>query len=96
MTPEGRVKAKVVLALKASGHWYTYSTTHGYGRSGIPDLLCCVGGRFVAIECKANGNTPTPLQKRELDRIQLAGGAAFVVDETNVDEVSTWLKNQKS
>lgn len=95
MTPEGRVKAKVVAALKASGHWYTYSTTHGYGRSGVPDLLCCVGGQFVAIECKANGNLPTPLQKRELDAVAQAGGTALVVDEANVEEIAKWLKSLK-
>ncbi|NBS68950.1 hypothetical protein EBT31_08545 [bacterium] len=59
--------------------------TGGYGRSGVPDIVGCFNGVFFALECKANGNKPTALQAREIDRINVAGGFAMVVDETNVE-----------
>jgi len=43
-TPEKRVKDKVVSILKAEGAYYFFPMTHGYGRSGVPDIVACVNG----------------------------------------------------
>ena len=56
MTPEAKVKKKVVAILNDHGAYYFYPVTGGYGRSGVPDIVACHGGRFIGIECKANGN----------------------------------------
>ena len=87
MTPEARVKAKVVKLLKAAGVYYFYASTHGFGRSGVPDLVCCMGGRFIGIECKAGKNKPTPLQEKEMAAIRDAGGTTLVVNEENINDV---------
>jgi len=50
-TPEKKVKDKIVKTLKENGVYYFYASTHGFGRSGIPDLVCCANGRFIGIEC---------------------------------------------
>lgn len=57
---------------------------NGYGASGVPDIVASVGGVFVAVECKANGNKPTKLQLKNLGEIVASGGYALVVDETSV------------
>ena len=84
-TPEKRVKRAVEAMLKSMGVYYFFPPANGYGRSGIPDIICCVNGYFVAIECKAGGNKPTPLQVREIENIRLAGGVAVVANETNYE-----------
>jgi Holliday junction resolvase len=76
-TPEGKVKAKVVKLLKERGVYYFFPATFGMGRSGVPDVVCCVRGHFLAIECKAGKNKPTALQERELLAIHNAGGTAL-------------------
>ncbi len=91
-TPEKKVKDKVVKILKEHGVYYFFPATHGYGRSGVPDIICCAAGKFLAIECKAGGNKPTVLQLREIQAIRTAGGVAIVVDETNVDELTVLVK----
>lgn len=91
-TPEKKVKDQVIKILKAHNVYYFYASTHGFGRSGIPDLVCCVKGKFVGIECKAGGNKPTELQLRELRAIQLAGGETLVVNEENVGAVADMIK----
>lgn len=58
-------------------------TTGGYGKSGVPDIVVCIEGKFIGIECKANGNKPTALQLKNLNAIVTAGGYAFVVDESS-------------
>jgi hypothetical protein len=93
MTPERRVKNQVRKLLDKLGAYYSMPVTSGYGNSGAPDFLACIKGRFVGIECKANGNKPTPLQEKNLRDIELSGGISLVVDETNVDNLETKLSS---
>lgn len=60
---------------------------HGgmYGTAGIPDLIVCYRGRFIAFECKVGKNTPTVLQAQTIRQIIAAGGYALVV--RSVEEV---------
>lgn len=94
VTPEGKVKAKVVKLLKQYNVYYFFPPANGYGRSGIPDIVCCVNGKFVAIECKAGDNKPTELQNLEITKIRNAKGVAAVINENNIDLVEQILKEQ--
>lgn len=80
-TPESKVKADVKKTLEAAKVWHFFPAANGYGRAGIPDIVCCVNGSFLAIECKAGKGTTTALQERELQRIRDAGGQAIVVTD---------------
>lgn len=92
-TPEGKVKDKVVAVLKREGIYYFFPATHGMGRSGVPDIICCVAGSFLAIECKAGKGKTTALQDREIDAIRTAGGVALVVNEENAVEVANAIRS---
>ena len=48
-TPEKKVKKKVTDILKSVGAYYFYPVTGGFGMSGVPDIICCYKGRFIAI-----------------------------------------------
>jgi Holliday junction resolvase len=91
MTPEAKVKASVVKLLKKHNIYHFFPATHGFGRSGVPDIICCYNSLFLAIECKAGKGKTTALQDRELQRIRDAGGATFVINEDNINELATWL-----
>ena len=84
LTPEKKVKDRAVKLLKAQGVYYFFPATHGFGRSGIPDIICCINGQFLGIECKAGTNKPTALQEKEMQSIRDAGGRAIVINETNL------------
>jgi|LakMenE18May11ns_1017448.scaffolds.fasta_scaffold9762527_1 Holliday junction resolvase len=90
-TPEKKVKNKVVEILKSHGVYYFFPATYGMGRSGVPDIICCYHGKFLAIECKAGAGKTTALQERELAAIKAAGGVQLVVNEKNVGEVAVLL-----
>jgi hypothetical protein len=96
ITPEGRVKAKVKALLQKYNVYHFMPATGGYGRSGIPDIIACANGRFVAIECKAGKNVPTALQERELNVIGLAGGFAVCVNEEGLDKLEEQIKRLTS
>jgi len=95
MTPEGKVKAKVKKVLLEMGAYYATPVGTGYGNAGVPDFLVCVRGRFIGIECKANGGKPTALQLKNLADIETAGGLAFIIDENNVTELRNFLLESK-
>lgn len=92
MTPEAKVKQQVRRMLDDLEIYYFFPPANGYGRAGIPDIIGCVLGRFIAIECKAGKGKTTALQDREIERIRDAGGFAFVVNETNQDELKEELE----
>ncbi|MDB4453987.1 VRR-NUC domain-containing protein [bacterium] len=84
-TPEAKVKAKIKTILKEYGIYYAMPIGTGYGSSGVPDFLCCVNGKFVAIEAKAGKGEPTALQWKNLGDINKSGGYTCVINETNLD-----------
>ena len=90
-TPEKKVKDKVKKLLAEHGAYYFMPATGGYGKSGVPDLVACIKGRFIGIECKANGGKPTALQEKNLVDIMNKGGVAILVDETGIELLKTLL-----
>lgn len=87
MTPERRVKDKVKKVLVEVRAYYAMPIGTGYGNAGVPDFLVCYEGRFIGIECKANGNKPTALQLKNFRDIEDAGGIVWLIDESNVDSL---------
>jgi Holliday junction resolvase len=90
-TPEAAVKAAVRKILTRLGIYHFMPPGMGLGRSGIPDIIGCKNGKFIAIECKAGYGKATALQMRELNAIAAAGGFACLVNETSLDELEERL-----
>lgn len=67
--------------------------THGgmYGTAGIPDIICCYHGMFLAFEVKQPSGTLTTLQRITLQKINDAKGNAYKV--TSLHEVKEILKS---
>ena len=84
-TPEAKVKAKIKAILKAHNIYYAMPIGTGYGNSGVPDFLCCVNGKFLAIEAKAGNGQATALQLKNLEAINSAGGYTCIIREDNLE-----------
>lgn len=69
---------------------------HGgqYGTAGIPDIIVCYKGRFIALEAKVGKNQPTKLQAATIDKIRQAGGIASVV--YSLENVKTVLSETEA
>lgn len=91
-TPESKVKKQVVKVLQEVGAYYFYPVTGGYGRSGVPDVVACLRGRFIGIECKAGKGQTTALQDKNLRDIENTGGISWVVNEINLPTFVAWLR----
>lgn len=93
-TPEGKIKQKLTSMLKKEGIWYFFPANNGFGRAGIPDVVCIVEGMFVGVECKADASKkPTALQMQCAKEIRDAGGYWFLVyDDASLDAVEAWIR----
>ena len=92
-TPEGEIKDQVRKVLDEMGAYYFFPAANGYGRTGIPDVIACIGGHFIGIECKAGSKQPTALQQRELDNIEKARGTGVLVNADNIFFLKNLLEN---
>lgn len=88
--PEGLLVRAIAAAILSEhpGSWVFKVHGNPYQSAGVPDLLACVEGRFVALEVKAQRNgeslahavgRTTLRQWQELRKITLAGGTSAVV-----------------
>ena len=94
MTPEAKVKAVVTNTLKQMKAYIVKPMGVGYGNSGVPELIVCVRGRFIGIECKAKGGKTTALQLHNLNSIDMAGGVALVINENNMHDLEQLIEEQ--
>ena len=96
ITPEGKVKRKVVEVLKKHDVWYFFPANNGFGKSGIPDIIAIVDGHFVGVEVKSATGKPTELQKICGKQIEKAGGTWMVVsDDVTLEVLDAVIKNRK-
>jgi hypothetical protein len=80
MTPEGKLKAEVKGYLRSIDAYFFMPRPTEWGANGV-DFICCVRGRYVAIETKIWPRKVTPRQQLCLNAVHAAGGIAFVAYE---------------
>lgn len=97
MTPESRVKKaiKTLLTEFAADHpvWWFMPVPGRLSRAGIPDFICCVNGKFLAIEAKAANGKTTTIQELTLQRITSAKGTAVVVTPSDLGNLRNLLED---
>lgn len=77
---EKAIENKIKQYLKTVEDLYFFKEHGGlYGTAGVPDIICCYKGRFIALEVKAPDGKPTALQDATIRRIIGAGGIARIV-----------------
>lgn len=86
---EKTIENQIKKWLEQHGYWWM--KVHGdiYQKSGVPDILACINGKFVGIEVKRPGGKTSALQDYNIEQIRASGGVAFVA--TSVEEVRTKL-----
>lgn len=95
-TPEKKVKARVKKQLDEMGIYHFSPFQAGMGSSGVPDVVCCVNGFFVGIECKKDAKAkPTALQTQHAKAIQVSHGVAFLFNGDNMQELVELLTRIK-
>ena len=92
MKNESQLTSQIKNLLKSKGAYCEKIFGGGYQASGIPDILCCYRGHFLAIEVKSptGKGRASDIQKLKIKAIRDAGGVAFITD--NIEDVERVLK----
>lgn len=59
--------------------WYLKVAGGAVQRAGVPDLVICVRGHFLAVELKASHGRPSALQRLTLGHLKAAGADAILL-----------------
>ena len=88
---EKTITNQILKYLKAQPYCFVFKEHGGiYGTAGIPDIICCYRGKFVAFEVKTLTGKLSKLQEITINRINEAGGMAINV--TSLQEVKNVLE----
>ncbi|SHJ77446.1 VRR-NUC domain-containing protein [Paramaledivibacter caminithermalis] len=94
---EKQLQRKVIKFLKFQPNtWFFKVFGGGYQRAGIPDLICCINGVFIAIELKGDNGKPTELQKMNIKNINAAGGIGVILYPKGFKEFKKLIKEVNS
>lgn len=82
---EKYIENQIKKWLDEHNHWYFKVHGGAFQKSGVPDIIACINGRFVAIEVKrAKGGILSKLQEIQIKKIQDSQGIAGVA--RSIDE----------
>mgnify|MGYP000852614071 FL=1 len=87
---EKEITSAIMRYLKSVPRCFCWKEHGGmYGTAGLPDIICCIKGRFVAFEVKTPSGRLTKLQEATMRKIRDAKGEVFKV--TSVEDVKVIL-----
>lgn len=89
MKQESAIQAEILRYLRSLGTLCWVIKAALCNERGVPDILCCYRGQFVAFEVKTKKGRLSGPQRVQLDRIRAARGRAAVVRSRK--EVETFL-----
>lgn len=96
MAQEKTFENRIKKYLTSVGAWHLkYWAGAQFTKSGIPDILSCVNGYFVAIEVKAQEGKPTELQLHTIQQIRQSGGFAFVLYPSGYEKFKSFIDDLK-
>lgn len=88
---EKTITNQILKYLKSLPECFAFKEHGGlYGTSGIPDIIVCYKGKFLAFEVKTEKGKLSKLQEMAIAKIRKANGMAFKV--TSLEEVKEILK----
>jgi len=100
--PETRLRKRIVLSLKEAWPSGYFRKIHGnqFQNIGMADLLCCVDGKFIALEIKIpeKRDRVTEAQIYEGNCVKRAGGHFAVVTskEEAIEAVQEALSDRRN
>ena len=80
---EQQIQAEIIKWLKSRGYYVVKTILTG--KSGVPDIITCIEGKFWAFEVKRPGKKMTKLQEYNIEQIEKAKGNAWLV--TSLEDV---------
>lgn len=95
MASEKIFENKVKKYIEEQGGYWIKHFANRMTKVGIPDLIICINGYFVAAEIKAKNGHPSELQIYNCKKIREAGGFSFILYPSGFDEFKRIIRGLK-
>ena len=92
MAQEKNFENKIKKFIEDCGGWQVKFFANQMTKIGIPDILACVNGYFLAVEVKASNGKPSELQKYHVAKINESGGYAVILYPEQYEEFKQLVK----
>lgn len=83
MTWETQIKKEIKQYISSIGGFWSMIAGGAYSKKGDPDMICCVKGKFFAIEAKTPTGVQSDWQKLRQREIEKAGGVYILARSLN-------------
>lgn len=93
MPAEKNFENRIKKFLNKNDIWYIKFFANAFTKSGIPDILCSINGRFVGIEVKQETGVVSPLQEFNLNRLNEKGAIGILAYPSGYDKLQEILMN---
>lgn len=93
MGKEKNFENRVKKWLREEGCYVVKFYGCGQTRAGVPDLLVCANGRFIAVELKAEDGVVSKVQLAHLWAINEAGGVWFVLKPSGFEDFKNFIRD---
>lgn len=87
MAAEKRYENQIKQELKKMNAYHVKYFGCAFTQAGVPDILSCVNGHFLAIEVKAEKGRASDLQKRNIHMITKSGGIAVICKPADFEDL---------
>lgn len=91
MGKEKNFENRVKKWLRAQGCYVIKHYGCGNTRAGVPDLIICANGRFVAVELKSEEGIVSELQVAHMNHIFEAGGSCFILRPSDFENFKAYI-----
>ena len=89
---ESAFQQKIIKKLQKRGAYVINIWGNGFMKAGIPDLIVCYKGYFIALELKTEISRPSPLQLAHINLITKADGKALLLRPKNEEDLWNLLE----
>lgn len=96
MGPEKRFENQIKNYIEEQGGWQIKFFANKMTKKGVPDILACINGYFLAIEVKSENGHPSELQIEKIQKIRKSGGQAFVLYPSGFFQFQKIVKDMKN
>lgn len=93
MGEEKTFENKIKEYIELMGGWSVKFFANRMTKKGIPDILACIDGKFVAIEVKAQRGKVSNIQKYRINQIINSGGYAFVLYPSGFEDFKLHIRD---
>lgn len=93
MAQEKTFENKIKKFLEDRGCWLVKYFANRMTKAGVPDILTCVNGHFLAIEVKAQNGKPSERQMYNIRKIRAAGGYAIILYPSAWEEFKNFVED---